>query len=261
MIPVALLWALAAQVKPQDPSVVAKGSAIFAAKCGIGYCHGKEGAAGRGPRLAGHKFETEYLEKVIRDGAGNSQMPAFKDQLSGPEIGAVVAYILSLSEDRSSTPAPEVGLEPAGPAAPDPAVEAGRALFFDSANPRRCSQCHQYQGQGADVGPDLTAVASRPAEDILRDILEPDARLAVQPVAVVTRSGERIGGVKQRQTGEFLRIYDTGSLPPVLRTVYKDQIVSVTPEARSPMPSDYGKTLDSEQLQNLVKFLKSAAAR
>ena len=36
-----------------DPQVVAAGEKTFAASCSVGYCHGKAGRAGRGPRLRG----------------------------------------------------------------------------------------------------------------------------------------------------------------------------------------------------------------
>ena len=260
----AALWTQAPSVKLDDPAVIARGNSVFATTCGIGYCHGKEGRAGRGPRLAGKKWEKAYLFKTISAGVNNSLMPAFKGQLSTDEIWSVVAYILALSGEggpSGAAPDPAAPSEPgprpkvADPNAGDP--EAGRAIFFDSSNPKRCAACHQFQGRGADVGPDLTGLSGRPAREILRDILEPDARLAIEPVTVVTKSGERITGVKKQDTRELIRIYDTRSLPPVLRTVYKDQIASILPEVRSPMPGDYGQIFTRKQLLDLVAFLKS----
>lgn len=258
-----LLLALA-QAQTPGPKEIARGSAIFASKCGIGYCHGQEGKAGRGPRLAGRKFDRDYLVRTVSAGVGNSLMPAFKDQLSSEEIRAVVAYILSLSGGSAlaaSSPA-AAAPEARGPAARvssdagDP--EAGRALFFDASNPKHCSVCHRHQGRGADVGPDLTSQAARPAREIWRDIVDPDARLAVEPVTVVTKTGQRITGIKAQENRELLRIYDTASLPPVLRTIYKDQIERTEPERHSPMPGDYGTLFTGKQLLDLVAFLKGA---
>ncbi|MBI3667335.1 MAG: c-type cytochrome [Acidobacteria bacterium] len=258
----ALLWAQAPTVKLEDPAVISKGSNIFGARCGIGYCHGKEGRAGRGPRLAGRKLDKTYLFTTISNGTGNSAMPAFKAQLSTDEIWSVVAYILSLSGEGAgpaaspaSPPAPAAPAKPADPNSGDP--EAGRALFFDASNPKNCAACHRFQGRGADVGPDLTAAFSRPPREILRDIIEPGSRLAVESITVVTKSGERITGLEKQETPEFLRLYDTSALPPVLRTIYKDQIEKVTPERHSPMPSDYGRVFTRKQLLDLVSFLKS----
>lgn len=267
----ALLWpaavrAQAPTVKLDDAAVIGRGSSIFATTCGIGYCHGKEGRAGRGPRLAGRKLDQDYLFKTISNGVNNSLMPAFKSQLSAEDIWSVVAYILSLSGGSAAAPAtPEAAASPgAAPAHSKPAnpndgdPEAGRALFFDASNPKHCAVCHQFQGRGADVAPDLTAVGAKPAREILRDIVEPDAQLAVQPVTVTTKSGQRFTGVKKQETRELFRVYDMTALPPVLRTIYKDQIQSVVPERHSPMPGDYGRFYTRKQLLDLVAFLKSA---
>ncbi len=266
------LWAQMSSVNLDDPAVINQGRELFAATCSVGYCHGKDGRAGRGPRLAGRKFERDYLFRTITNGINKSLMPAFKGQLSPEQIWEAVAYILSLSGDAlgsstadagsasaaapSAVPAKPQQVAPADPNAGDP--EAGRALFFDASNPRHCAACHQFQGRGGDVGPDLTSIGARPSKEILRDILDPDARLAAEPVTVVTKSGERITGVKKQEARDRLRLYDTSALPPVLRTIYKDQIQSVIPEKVSPMPHDYGRALTRKQLLNLISFLKSA---
>lgn len=234
---------LAALALPQTPEV-ARGSAIFATSCGIGYCHGKQGAASRGPRLAGRKFDRDYLVKVVTEGAGNGNMPSFAKLYSKSEIAAVVAYILSLGGSPASASEPS----PASAAAS--ADHSGRAVFLE-----RCSPCHQYRGQGGEVGPDLTAQAGRPRDEILRDIVEPNARLSLQPVEVLTTSGERVRGIPRQQTSALIRIYDMAGLPPVLRTLYKDQVQSITPLATSPMPADFGRTLTEQQLRDLVGFL------
>ncbi len=227
---------------------IEKGSAIFAASCGIGYCHGKQGAASRGPRLAGRKFDRDYLVKVVTEGAANGSMPSFAKLYSKEEIAAVVSYLLSLSGSPSPTPDPR----PPTPAAAGPlAGRAGEPLFRE-----RCSSCHQYQGKGGEVGPDLTAQANRRPDEILQDILHPSARLSVQPVEVLTKAGERVQGIKKQETPDLIRIYDTAGLPPVLRTLYRDQIQSITPVATSPMPADFGRTLTEQQLRDLVSFLR-----
>jgi putative heme-binding domain-containing protein len=249
-------------VKLDDAETIARGKAIFSTTCGIGYCHGKEGRAGRGPRLAGRKFDPEYLFQTISNGVGDSLMPAFQSRLSTVEIWSVVAYILALSGGPAPAAAPPASRPPNSglkaekdPNAGDP--EAGRAIFFDSSHPKGCANCHRFQGKGADIAADLTPIASRPAREILREIVEPDARRAAEAVTVLTKSGERFTGLKKQENRDLIRLYDMASEPPVLRTIYKDQIESVTVEKRSLMPGDYGRLLTSRQLLDLVSFLKS----
>jgi putative heme-binding domain-containing protein len=241
---------IAAAVALADPAAVARGERIFAASCGIGYCHGKAGAAGRGPRLAGRKFEPEFLTKVISQGTAEGNMPGFAKQYSRDDIAAVVAYVLSLG----GATAPAAGGSGEAPAetAKDE-FAAGRAVFQE-----RCAVCHVFQGQGAAIGPDLTAQVQRTVTDLVRDILDPGARLSVEPVVVVTQAGERVEGVKKQETRELLRVYDASGRPPVLRTFYKDQIQSVSAGSRSPMPPDFGRQLTRRQLADLVSFLKGA---
>ena len=74
---------------------------------------------------------------------------------------------------------------------------------------------------------------------------------------MLTKSGERFTGLKKQENRDLIRLYDMASEPPVLRTIYKDQIESVTVEKRSLMPGDYGRLLTSRQLLDLVSFLKS----
>jgi putative heme-binding domain-containing protein len=271
---VTALRAQAPHITLDDPAVITRGAALFASSCAVGYCHGAEGRAGGGPRLAGRKLDQDYLFKTISMGINQSPMPAFKSELSSDQIWSVVAYISSLSEPAAGHVARagrETALPPAAANPPvertrsntaDPNggdVEAGGSLFFDLSNPRHCALCHQFQGRGINIAPDLTSLTAKLPKDILRDILEPDVSLAIEPVTVVTKSGERITGIKKQEERDRIRIYDTGSLPPVLRTIYRDQLQTVTAERRSPMPHDYGQTLTPKQLLHLISFLKSAS--
>ena len=49
--------------------------------------------------------------------------------------------------------------------------EKGRDVFA-----RVCATCHQAEGRGINVGPDLATVASRSPEDLLTHILDPNRR-------------------------------------------------------------------------------------
>jgi putative heme-binding domain-containing protein len=262
LVCVGILTAQTPKAKLDDPAVIARGQKIFSGTCGIYFCHGSGGLGGRAPHLAGRKWDTDAVFKIVKEGSANRLMPSFKDQMNDDQIWSAIAYVLTLgsgaaaSQPTASTPSeePSVPAKPTDPNAGDP--EAGRSIFFDASNAQHCSICHQHGGRGTSVGPDLTAVAKRPAAEILQDILDPDARLGAQPVTVVTKSGERVMGMARQETRELIRIYDLRALPPVLRTIYKDQIVSTTLEKKSPMPGDYGQTFSRKQLLDLVAFLK-----
>jgi putative heme-binding domain-containing protein len=141
--------------------------------------------------------------------------------------------------------------------------ERGRALFFDSSNDLNCSLCHKFQGVGSDVGPDLSKIWEKPAKEILRDIILPGAALSPgqELYTVTTQTGEQISGLMAEENARQLRIYDVGSLPPVLRTLDKEQIQTRQAQRRSAMPEKYGEIYTLRQLLDIVAFLKSGDSK
>ena len=264
-----------------DPQLIARGSTLFAQSCSVGYCHGVAGKAGRGPRLRGREWDKNYLYKVTFEGISNSSMPAWKDRLTEREIGAVVAYILTLSKltsDSAEAPVPAAAAtsEPA-PASERSSTrpessptdisllgnpEKGRALFFDSSNDWHCAACHRIGGAGASVGPELNGVKSKAVKDLFIDIVLPSARLSPERpfLHVTTKSGEQIQAVKSEESPSHIKLYDIGSLPAVLRNLPKDQIQKLDIQSRSAMPAKYGETYTVKQLLDIIAFLKAGGS-
>src|SRR5262245_12455110 len=115
-----------------SPQVIARGNALFAQSCSVGYCHGIAGKAGRGPRLRGREWDKNYLFKVTFEGIPNSSMPAWKDRLTDEDIGAVVAYVLTLSRLTSDSAEAPV---PAAPVASEQPTASGvSSTHFESSS-------------------------------------------------------------------------------------------------------------------------------
>jgi putative heme-binding domain-containing protein len=262
-----------------DAQLIARGSALFAQNCSVGYCHGVAGKAGRGPRLRGREWDKNYLFKVTFEGIPNSSMPAWKDRLTEAEIGAVVAYVLTLSKltsDSAEAPVPagpvassHAATSEAPPTKPEsPPVEGsffgdaekGKALFFDSSNDWHCGACHKIGGAGASVGPELNGVRSKTTKDLFIDIVLPSAHLSPDWLflSITTKSGERIQGVKSEESSTHIKLYDIGSLPAVLRNLPKEQIQKLDVQSRSAMPAKYGEMYTVKQLLDIIAFLKSS---
>jgi putative heme-binding domain-containing protein len=252
--------------KPPD-STIAAGKQLFAASCSVGYCHGAEGRAGRGPRLRDREWDRAYLFKVIDQGIPNSSMPAWHGKLSTAQINSIIAYILSISKEvdagasaaASNITAPRS--EPVSSAATQKAIAAGKALFFDASNDRNCGVCHKVSGAGGDIGPDLTNIGQRNAHDLAKAILlppGPSGRFA--PVEIRTASGETLQGIVLDSTPSRLRIYDlTGDGPPVLRSFDPSAIQSRQPIQMDSPHAKIAETYTLAQLLDLVTFLKSSA--
>jgi putative heme-binding domain-containing protein len=256
----ATLGAQTTTVSLRDAVFIASGSELFAKNCAVGYCHGSEGRAGRGPRLRDKVWNADKLFGVVHDGMPNTTMPPWKDILPEREIWSIVAYVISIGAVDSDAAAGKVQLSASGSSdlLTDEARK-GRELFFDLMNEKRCSLCHRAGSKGEAIGPHLATVRDEPASQIKRDIIEPQAAIAegFEQVTIDTNRGERIVGLKQQETEEFVRLYDTASIPAPLRTIYKDEIKSRGSERRSAMPAGYRSVYSDEELSAIIAYLKS----
>jgi mono/diheme cytochrome c family protein len=218
MLPMMLLLAQSAAPAPAAP-----GEKVFLTTCAVGYCHGVGGAANRGPRLRGRSFEAGYVERTVRHGIPNSAMPAFETKLAEPELSAVVRYVESIAAPGASVP-PSTAAAASHPAAPMPAdAVAGRSLFQDATRENRCAVCHQVRAGEPKAGPDLAASHHNPQELIaaVRGARSSQVRRAV------LRSGEAFSVRVASETPQMVRVFDLSVLPPVLRTLRREDLVSL----------------------------------
>src|SRR5215831_15039474 len=125
-----------------NPEAIGAGRKLFDESCQN--CHGGDARGGRGPALAAREFlhgsEDGQIFQNIREGIAGTQMPAF-DMLPN-EIWQLVSYIRSLSETVSEEKIPG-----------DPV--AGERIFFGKGG---CAACHQVNGRGSHVGPELSSI-------------------------------------------------------------------------------------------------------
>ncbi len=134
-------------------AAVEHGAHLYRANCAIPYCHGPDGNAGRAPRLIGHHFNVNSMFKIITWGIPGTGMPEFTTTLKTTELADLVAYVMSLGgASTSPAPAPVVL-----PRTLTPEAKEGRALFFDATRTGSCGSCHELDGWGDPVGPDLAA--------------------------------------------------------------------------------------------------------
>lgn len=270
-----------------DINILKMGRAVFEQSCSVGYCHGKAGRAGRGPRLRGKIWDNNYLIQVIEDGVPYSSMAGWKSRLSGEEIRAVVAYIGTLSKLGPNDPEPPLPSDvtssdlstptPLNRPASQPITdnqpsgenhssvmtgdpEKGKLLFFDLSDKLNCAACHRFNSNGKNVGPDLSGIAGRSAREILKDIILPDAvsTAAGQLFSLTTHDDEQLEAVKVGESSTRTKVYDVTSLPPVLRSIKTDQIKSFELIRPSAMPDTYGQRYTLVQLLDIIAFLKSA---
>ena len=148
-------------------------------------------------------------------------MPGFSGQLKSEDIEAVTEYVLSLSRPAGAAAA---STKPSGTELA-PASEKGRALFFDAVRMGGCGKCHELDGRGSPVGPNLRALAPERLRN-LHALAQTQAQTRVVTAHPVDE--DAFPAVVAEQTPERIRVYDLSPPLPVLRT-FQPERVRITP--------------------------------
>jgi putative heme-binding domain-containing protein len=134
--------------------------------------------------------------------------------------------------------------------------EQGRQIY----SVMLCGRCHAMQGQGGDIGPDLTQLGTRFSnKDIMEAIMYPDKVVSDQYAATVftLRNGKSVTG---RLVGEDKTNFLVSQNPFVADDVRKVAKASVVNRKYSPvslMMPGLVNSLSGSELRNLVAYLKS----
>ncbi len=187
---------------------------------------------------------------VLRDEAARS-LAGVKPELRGeipsrPDVNNLSAWreLLQLKADGMSSGDPQVG----------------ERIFFGS-KVGTCARCHQIDGRGTAVGPDLTQIARRldsqdqsRSEWLLKTILRPSEDMAPQytPWIILTTQGKTLTGLPRRKGGNseaYLGI-DGKEF-----SVKKQDIESHKESRTSIMPKDLLQNLTDQEIRDLFAFL------
>ena len=240
------MWMLLLPIlAPAADDKIARGIEVYRTSCGVPYCHGPEGRAGRAPGLAGRSFAPDDIVRTATTGIPNTSMPGFAALLKPEDIQAVAAYIVSLN-----------GGGPAAvsrPAADVPAdAQRGRALFFDAARTGACGACHEVGGRGVLVSAGLQDLAAARLQDF-RQVPTPE-------VVTARPSGEpAFPAVVAEKAADRIRVYDLSSRLPVLRTFAPAEVV-LTPGASWTHGAAASLYTDAE-LEAISRYLHWSAGR
>lgn len=132
-------------------------------------------------------------------------------------------------------------------------LDRGKVLFFSEA--LKCATCHKVAGQGLEIGPDLTDLASkRTREHILESLLEPSRRVEpqYQSYLLSTVSGETHTGLLVRKENEAVVLKTADNK---LITVPAAELESLKPARVSLMPDGQLRDLTPQDAADLLAFL------
>jgi len=131
--------------------------------------------------------------------------------------------------------------------------DRGRRVFYTDVA-AQCIRCHVVDDRGADVGPELTNIASRLSrEQLLLSLVDPSAQPATgyTLITITNQSGETIRGIFQDETNTHLSLTSGGEL---IR-IPKQEIVS-REQSPSAMPA-MGELLTRNQIRDLVEYIST----
>jgi putative membrane-bound dehydrogenase-like protein len=133
-----------------------------------------------------------------------------------------------------------------------PELKRGKEVFE-----QQCMKCHQLNGSGLAVGPDLAAIQNRPDESLLIDILDPSSTITVghKSYQIVTTNGKVYIGVLAEETATSVTLRrEKGEQDIILRKDIDEMVAS----AKSLMPDGIEKEISLQDMANLLGYLRES---
>ena len=120
---------------------------------------------------------------------------------------------------------------------------------------KHCQACHQYQGRGHKVGPDLSGIVGRAPEALLVDILDPNREVESDFVTltVATRRGQVVSGLLAEESATTLKLRHADA---VEETLLRSEIAEIRSTAMSLMPEGLEQNFNLQEMADLIAFLR-----
>jgi len=132
--------------------------------------------------------------------------------------------------------------------------EYGKSMFAATT----CITCHSMQGEGENIGPDLTQLGTRfSPQDILKAIIEPNDVISDQYNTTVytLKDGKSIVGRLMNETEQKYIVSQNPYAPDQTREIPKDQVVDTKLSTVSWMPPGTINRLNAEEVKDLLAYL------
>ncbi len=192
-------------------------------------------------RWADTKRYDRKLESAMSSALHNSRWADFRNR-------ANTLYPLAAAKNNKPLPTLDTLLKLKGDA------KQGKLVFV---NEGTCNKCHVVNGQGTEVGPDLSGIGKKlSSEAMYESILFPSAGIShnYENWKVETADGNLISGLKISETDSEVQIKDAEG---VTHRIQREDIEGIKQQQVSLMPADLHKNLTAQQLVDLVQFMKT----
>jgi putative heme-binding domain-containing protein len=130
-----------------------------------------------------------------------------------------------------------------------PSAARGETVFT-----LNCRPCHQIDGAGNIVGPQLDGVGGRGLERLLEDVLDPNRNVdpAFHNAILSLRDGEAVSGLFRREEGEAIVLANVAGKDV---SIPKKDIVERRNSTTSLMPENFGEVIPPTDFNDLIAFL------
>ena len=210
--------------------------------------------------LAANPANAELLLAAVGDGRVSARLlqeRALRDKLAAANLPTLNARLTHLTKDLPPADEARQNLidqrrknfttARAGP-------EQGRAVFE-----KNCAACHQLDGLGALVGPQLDGIGGRGAERVMEDILDPNRNVdgAFRTTTLVLNDGDVLSGLLRREEGELVVYAEANGKE---QSVPKKNIKERHPSELSLMPDNFAEVIPANEFNDLIAFLLTKTA-
>ncbi|MFM7591027.1 MAG: dehydrogenase, partial [Isosphaeraceae bacterium] len=135
-------------------------------------------------------------------------------------------------------------------------VRRGQAVFNGAK--AACRTCHSVGYVGGKVGPDLSRIGQiRTEKDLLESIVYPSLSFvrSYEPVTVALSDGRVVSGILQNETPETITLVVNATES---RVIARAEIDDISPSTVSVMPAGLDKQLTTQELADLITYLRAS---
>ncbi|MCH8830947.1 MAG: c-type cytochrome, partial [Planctomycetes bacterium] len=118
-----------------------------------------------------------------------------------------------------------------------------------------CAKCHQVNGLGKQVGPDLSEIGKKLSRRAMYDsILFPSAGIShnYETYIVALESGNTVNGIVVSRTAKSISLKGADA---IVRTFKTSDVEFIRKQNVSLMPADLQKTMTADELVDVVAYM------